>query len=237
MSNSWFQFKQFRIEQDNCAMKVTTDACIQGAWTPILPGVKRVLDIGAGTGLLSLMLAQRNTGLSVNSIELDANSAQQAAENINNSKWRDSITVLNIDIRDYVAAEKYDLIISNPPFFNNSLLGNNLARNQSRHTSSLSYTELLKAIYLNLGDDGYVSVLMPYPEYVQFRDAVSSFGFVESARLDVRHTDQSEVKRVVCLFSKREMDLLQKEELIIKDNNQVYTPAFKALLSQFYLHL
>src|SRR6185503_17847665 len=109
MSNSYFQFKQFRIEQDRCAMKVTTDACIQGAWTPLLPRIKRVLDIGAGTGLLSLMLTQRNPGITVDAIELDKEAAGQASANVNASAWKDSINIIEGDVCNYAFGQKYDL--------------------------------------------------------------------------------------------------------------------------------
>src|SRR4051812_8170670 len=117
MSNSYFQFKRFRIDQGSCAMKVTTDACIQGAWCPISPDVKAVLDIGAGTGLLSLMLAQRNDDICIDAIEYDKDAAIQAAGNVLASGWRDRISILYADVRDHRFARRYDLIISNPPFF------------------------------------------------------------------------------------------------------------------------
>src|SRR5205085_2984467 len=122
-SNSYFQFKQFRVQQEATAMKVSTDACIQGAWTPIEPFVKNVLDIGTGTGLLSLMVAQRNNHILIDAIELDENAAQQATENIHASPWGDRINIVNGDIRNYTFNRQYDLIICNPPFFQNSLLG------------------------------------------------------------------------------------------------------------------
>src|SRR4051812_43889814 len=111
MSNSWFRFKQFTIEQGNCAMKVTTDACIQGAWTAVLPQVKRVLDIGAGTGLLSLMLAQRVPGIIIDAIEYDAAAAAQARDNAIASPWKESINIIEADVCSYGFTHKYDLII------------------------------------------------------------------------------------------------------------------------------
>src|ERR1700739_4799939 len=101
MGNSYFQFKQFTIAQDRCAMKVTTDACIQGAWTPLRPGIRRALDVGAGTGLLSLMLAQRNPDIIIDAIEADPAAAAQAAENAASSTWRDRVNIICADARDY----------------------------------------------------------------------------------------------------------------------------------------
>eukprot|EP01136_Pigoraptor_vietnamica_P012822 Opistho-1_new@53158 len=117
MSNHYFQFKQFTIHQDKCAMKVSTDACIQGAWTPIANDVVHVLDIGTGTGLLSLMLAQRNSNIHIDAIELDADAARQAQENISASPWADRVDVMQGDVTAYQFAKQYDMVICNPPFF------------------------------------------------------------------------------------------------------------------------
>ncbi|MGN6568280.1 MAG: tRNA1(Val) (adenine(37)-N6)-methyltransferase, partial [Flavipsychrobacter sp.] len=143
MSNQYFQFKQFRIEQDKCAMKVSTDACIQGAWTPIHDHVRHVLDIGTGTGLLSLMLAQRDPRMHIDAVELDEQAATQAKENIVSSPFSERIDIIHGDAKEYQANQQYDLIICNPPFFQNSLLGDNSKRNTARHTLSFSYEDLL----------------------------------------------------------------------------------------------
>ncbi len=235
MSNNYFQFRQFRIEQDRCAMKVTTDACIQGAWTPLMPEVKRVLDIGAGTGLLSLMLAQRNGDITVEAVEFDKPAAMQAAENINASPWKDRVKVIDRDIRDHIAGSKYDLIITNPPFFNNSLLGDKKSRNTARHTLSLTYTELLKSISVNLNEDGYFSILLPNTEYIQWKELVGS-SFYEVGRLSVSHTADAPVKRVVGLFARKDT-IITNEQLVIKGGDNNYTRAFIDLLSPFYLDL
>src|SRR5688500_11779251 len=130
MANQYFQFKQFSIQQDRCAMKVSTDACIQGAWTPIADNVKDVLDIGAGTGLLSLMLAQRNYDIRIDAVELDVEAAQQAKENVASSPWKDRVEVIQADVTQHSFTKLYDMVICNPPFFNNSLLGDTDTRNQ-----------------------------------------------------------------------------------------------------------
>jgi tRNA1Val (adenine37-N6)-methyltransferase len=216
MSNSYFQFKQFRIEQGNCAMKVTTDACIQGAWTPLLPNVRRVLDIGAGTGLLSLLLAQRRPGLV--------------------SKWKDTLQVIEADARNYTAALKYDMIISNPPFFINSLLSCSDSRNLARHTRSLSSNDLLATINNNLCEGGYASILLPTAEYNLFEVSMMEAGWYEWERLSVKHTASSAAKRIVAIISKSKPVLKVAHELIIKNERQ-YTSAFIQLLSPFYLAL
>ena len=237
MSNPYFQFKQFRIEQERCAMKVTTDACIQGSWTPVLPGVKRVLDIGTGTGLLSLMLAQRDSGIIIDAIEFDSESAGQAADNIAASPWKDRINVIDGDVCDHIFTHKFDLIISNPPFFNNSLLGEDGERNKARHTLSLTYIDLLKVIEENLTESGYASVLLPYPEYMQWKILLADNRWFEFHKLSVCHTQQAPVKRVVCLFSKKAITIVKENMLIIHNNQHQYTPGFIELLAPFYLDL
>lgn len=114
MSNSWFQFKRFTIHQDRCAMKVSTDACIQGAWTPLKQGVKRILDIGCGTGLLTLMLAQRTESAIIDAIELDEDAALQAKENVQKSPWKDRIKVIQADVRDYFSCNPAETPVGPP---------------------------------------------------------------------------------------------------------------------------
>jgi len=237
MSNQFFQFKQFRIDQQHCAMKVTTDACIQGAWTPVLPGTQRILDIGAGTGLLSLMMAQRTQGVTIDAVEYDNDAARQAVENITASPWRDRVHVIESDVCEYSFEHKYDLIITNPPFFNNSLLGDKSAKNKAHHTISLSYEALLRVINENLTAYGYASVLLPYPEYMLWKDLLEQNGYFEVDKLNVRHTAQSAVKRVVGLCSRRQPDEYRETMLTIKEKENKYTAEFTKLLAPFYLDL
>ena len=236
MSNTYFEFKQFRIEQAMCAMKVTTDACIQGAWTPVLSGVKRVLDIGAGTGLLALMLAQRNTGISIDAVEFDHDAAKQASENVGASPWADRINIVEADIREFKAAHRYDLVITNPPFFNNSLLGDKDRKNHARHTLSLSYAGLLAAMEAHLDEGGYISILLPATEYELWKEMAMGSGWIETGKLSVKHRAHAPVKRVVGLFSKTGSTYIESV-LTIQDDDGSYTAGFTELLSQFYLGL
>jgi tRNA1Val (adenine37-N6)-methyltransferase len=237
MGNTYFQFKQFKIEQDKCAMKVTTDACIQGAWTPIRSHVKRVLDIGAGTGLLSLMFAQRNPHICIDAIEFDADAAQQAAENVAMSPWRDRIHIIETDARNFDTTHKYSLIITNPPFFHNSLLGDNEAKNKARHTLSLSFEELVQIITANLADDGYVSILLPYEQYLTWLPIAAAGALYEQEKLVVRHRADAALKRVVGIFSTRKAGDVKITELTIQSDSGTYSQAFIKLLSPFYLNL
>ncbi len=237
MSNTYFQFKQFTIVQEKGAMKVTTDACIQGAWSPVLPGMKYVLDIGAGTGLLSLMLVQRNPAIVVDAIELDVDAAREARANAGSSPWNDRVNIMEGDVRDHTFPHKYDLIISNPPFFNNSLLGKEENENNARHTLSLSYRELLNVMESNLAEGGIISILLPATEYELWRSLAKANSWFEFSRLSIRHKDGAQVKRVVGVFCKKKAASAIAEELTIMGSQDKYSQNFIDLLSPFYLNL
>ena len=237
MSNTWFRFKQFMINQDRCAMKITTDACIQGAWTPALPEVKQVLDIGAGTGLLSLMLAQRCPKIHIDAIEFDKDAATQAKENVALSDWKERINVIDGDARTYSYPHKYDLIITNPPFFIDSLLGPGDRKNMSRHTLSLDYLDILQIFKQNLNPDGYMSILLPAFEYSTWHGLASSKDLKEVGKLSVKNSSNSPVNRVVGIWSKNNKIKFPTQELEIKDAQNEYSPFFKLLLEDYYLGL
>jgi tRNA1Val (adenine37-N6)-methyltransferase len=237
VGNPYFRFKQFVIHQDRCAMKVTTDACILGAWTPIPDNASRVLDIGAGTGLLALMLAQRDGDVVIDAVELDEAAAEQAGENAASCPWHERVHILRSDARGFHGVRKYDLIITNPPFFNNSLVGPSDERNAARHTPTLSYEALLQAIADNLSEDGSVSVLLPYPEFMLFRGKAKSYGLTLSQQLLIKHRPAAEVKRVVGIFTNGAVGQLKEEVLTIQDENDRYSARFSELLAPYYLAL
>jgi tRNA1Val (adenine37-N6)-methyltransferase len=218
-------------------MKVSTDACIQGAWTPVTSGVKRVLDIGTGTGLLSLMLAQRNDQALIEAVELDKEAALQAEQNVASSPWSDRITIIHADVKDYTFRHKFDLIICNPPFFNNSLLGKTDERNHARHTLSLSFHELFEVIRNNLSETGYVSILFPMAEHTQWKTIVEKNGWSIYHYLNIQPKPGSAPNRIVSLCAPNTMQLTQSEDLLIRDNAGQYTPEFIHLLRPFYLML
>lgn len=237
MSNQYFQFKQFRIEQDKCAMKVSTDACIQGAWTPINNGVQRMLDIGTGTGLLSLMLAQRNAQMHIDAVELDAQAAAQAKGNTALSPWAQQINVIHIDVKEYQARQQYDLIICNPPFFQNSLLGESDKRNTARHTISFSYGDLLDCCEKSLSANGYASILMPYNEYDNWQKLLQNRGLHIVETLLIQPRKDVAINRAISIVGRKEQVTTKEQVLIIYEQQGVYTEAFKQLLAPFYLFL
>jgi len=236
MSNSYFRFKQFTVHQEHCAMKVSTDACIQGAWTPIGAQVKNILDIGAGTGLLSLMLAQRQPQAKIDAIELDAAAAQQAAQNIAASPWADWVAVITGDIRTFRPEKKYELIICNPPFFNSSLLGPADDRNNARHTISLSYQDLFIAIQNHLQQGGLASVLLPVTEHQQWEELLRNNGWSVAYKLNVIPVAGRQPNRIVSLCCEGQ-GTLQQEDLVIRKQGNEYSDTFKELLRPYYLDL
>jgi tRNA1Val (adenine37-N6)-methyltransferase len=237
MSNSYFSFKQFTVHQDRCAMKVSTDACIQGAWTPLRPEIRRVLDVGAGTGLLSMMIAQRLPGVHVDAIELNEAAAAQAKENVASSPFADRIHIIKGDAASWNAGERYDLIVCNPPFFKSALLGPDKHRNAARHIDSLDAATLAKIILDHLATNGTASFLWPVKEFEAFKIAAGEVGLYLAQRLNIRHRATSPVTRVIGIWQKLAPASYISEELMIRASNEAYSQEFADLLRPFYLSL
>lgn len=237
LSNSYFRFKQFTIDQAGCAMKVTTDACIQGAWTEIAQPNANVLDIGTGTALLSLMLAQRFPYIYIDAIELDAPAAEQARANVATSPWAERVNVIEADVNNYNFEKKYDLIICNPPFFNNSLQGDDARRNNARHTNTLTYKQLLNILGRNINRNGKTSILLPHTEGEIWQRLAIESGWIINKILHIKHTPASAIKRTIFLMSLDDKQIQETEVLVIKDSENAYTTCFSQLLSPYYLAL
>ena len=234
--NSYFQFKQFRIEQGNCAMKISTDACIQGAWTPIADNVKNTLDIGTGTGLLSLMLAQRNTDIHIDAIELDIAAAKQAGENFHLSPWSERLIVIHTDAKVYDPGKQYDMIVCNPPFFQNSLLGPDELRNNARHTHAFEYADLIAVMERLLNQQGYASVILPATEHNIWEALLIKAGWNINAELQIQPLPHKAVNRIVSICS-REKKPKKTDRLCIYAEQGRYTSEFTELLQPYYLQL
>ncbi len=188
MPNSYFQFKQFTIQQDKSAMKVCTDSCILGAWSvKHSAGAKKILDVGAGTGLLSLMIAQKSDSM-IDSIELDPESASQALENIKASSWSARIRLLEGNVLYYPLPSDYDFIISNPPFFESDLRSPANKKNKAKHNETLSLDELIVFIRNHLKTTGTFSILLPYHRCDYFDKLATANGFFLLEKLIVRQT-------------------------------------------------
>ncbi|PZF71544.1 tRNA1(Val) (adenine(37)-N6)-methyltransferase [Taibaiella soli] len=236
MANSYFQFKQFKIEQGSAAMKVSTDACIQGAWTAVQAADHDVLDIGCGTGLLSLMLAQKQSEIQIDAVELDADAALQASQNVKHSPWSDRINVFQEDIKDFRPEKKYDLIICNPPFFQNSLLGPDELRNQARHNHTLSYQDLFDVIEKHLHPSGRASILLPSVEHTIWETIVQQNGWSVYHKLLVYPSVNKTFNRVVSIIGSKQQETIL-EALQIRDAENNYSETFTRLLGPYYLKL
>ncbi|MFZ1453835.1 MAG: methyltransferase [Ferruginibacter sp.] len=243
MANSYFKFKQFIIHQDKCAMKVCTDACLFGALVadqitkmPAGKAYDHCLDIGTGTGLLSLMVAQKNNALKIDAVEIDAAAAEQAGSNIAASPWAGNIQVFNEDMLHFKPQKKYDCIISNPPFFEDDLQSADKAKNRARHDTSLNLFQLLQVVEDHLGPDGFFAVLLPYHRVGYFKEETEKKGFYLSKQILVKQTIKHNFFRGILFFKRMKTEALFLE-ITIKDNGNDYTPEFAAALKDYYLFL
>ncbi len=239
MSNSFFNFKQFNIHQNKCAMKVCTDACLFGAWIAEKNKdvtLKHALDIGTGTGLLSLMLAQKNINVKIDAIEIDDDAALQANENFNASKFRNNINIFHTPIQQFETKIKYDLILSNPPFFLNALKSNNEKRNTALHTGTLNFSALLISARKNISSNGTFVVLLNSTNTTEFLSSALLHGFHLHHQVNVKQTPFHKPFRALLYFGNYPSPPII-EEIIIKNVNGEYTPNFKNLLKDYYLYL
>lgn len=250
MANSYFQFKQFTIHQDRCAMKVTTDGCLFGAWVSERVGSSEfgvgsresleynILDIGAGTGLLSMMITQKNK-YSIDAIEIDKDAFEQASENISASPWSERIKVFNGDIRDFQFKNQYDIIISNPPFYENELKGADVKKNIAHHNEGLLLSELLRIIRLNLKYDGIFFLLLPFKRNDEIKKLLVDNYFAIQQLVFVKHSANHEYFRIMlsAKFITADQTGTTIDEIAIKDENGNYTRQFTSLLEQYYLNL
>ncbi len=235
--NSFFQFKQFRIEQERCAMKVCTDACAFGAWANI-SNAKRILDIGTGTGLLSLMAAQRNPIALIDAIEIEKDAAEQASENIQNSPFSNQIRVFQTAIQDFNPGYLYDSILINPPFYQNDLRSFDERINQAHHATSLTFDELLESIERLLKNEGAWHVLLPIEESKHLTINAVNRGWVKQSELLLYHSLMHGPFRSMGTFSRipadDEPNIVEKLAVYESDNPN-HTFAFRQLLRDFYL--
>jgi tRNA1Val (adenine37-N6)-methyltransferase len=234
MSNTYFRFKQFTIQQDRSAMKVCTDSCILGAWTATrLQGAKKILDIGTGTGLLPLMLAQKSMA-HIDSIESDTDSFSQAGENINQSPWHDRISIIEGDARFYSFGSKYDFIISNPPFYESDLQSPVHKKNKAKHEASLTLDDVLKVIRTYLNSDGAFSILLPYHRNAYFEELAGINGFFLQEKLTVCQTPRHNPFRSICFFGHKKPRQIILTDLTIKDSDGKNSLKFTELTKDYY---
>ncbi|HSF89904.1 MAG TPA: methyltransferase [Saprospiraceae bacterium] len=234
MPNDYFEFKQFKISQSQCSQKVSTDACLFGAWVAMhTTPAQRVLDVGSGTGLLMLMLAQKLEA-EIEGIEIALDCAKQAQENIQASPWSSRLSVLHADARSYIFEKKYDLLISNPPFYDNQLQSPDHSKNIAWQSHELNLTELTGIASNLLTTTGIFSILLPYARKEEILGLAATHSFYPARILTVRHTLNHHPGRCMITFSKSESTVIE-ESLEIRNEDGSYSDAFIDLLRDYYL--
>ncbi|MCL4857471.1 MAG: methyltransferase [Flavobacteriales bacterium] len=228
-----FQFKQFSIAQDLCAMKVGTDGVLLGAWTNIPNGA--ILDIGSGTGVIALMIAQRNNNSTIDAIDLNENAYLQTKTNAENCPWSNRIKAFHSSLQDFKPDKRYQLIVSNPPFFVNSSKSQNEAKNTARHTDELSFDALLQSVASLLLPDGIFSVVLPFSAVSEFVELAKKYHLFLNRLCEVKPNLAKPPKRALMEFSFKQTTT-QTESLTIETNQRhVYTLAYQNLTKDFYL--
>ncbi len=238
MPKEYFQFKQFRINQDRCSMKVCTDSCLFGAWLARKTETKfpvKILDIGTGTGLLSLMAAQK-TGAIIHAIDIDGNAILQAEENFQLSPWNTQLQVFYEDVKHWNTDANYDCIMSNPPFFENDLLPEEPGKKNSKHDSALKLTDLIVAVDQLLSIDGFFTVLLPYARADYFEKEAIKYSLFVNEKLHIKQSMKHGYFRTI-LMLERKQNPLRQSEISISNNDNEYTSEFIALLKDYYLYL
>ncbi|MGV3528923.1 MAG: tRNA1(Val) (adenine(37)-N6)-methyltransferase [Flavisolibacter sp.] len=238
MANTFFRFKQFTVHQQHSAMKVTTDGCLFGAWVADAlqhqGAGKRLLDIGTGTGLLSLMVAQKNNA-TIDAVEIDNNAAAEARENFAASPWKDRLHLHETAIQDFTIDAKYDHIFCNPPFYENELKPEHDGRHLAHHSKSLLLKEVVAALQKFLSDKGSFFLLLPAKRSSEAERLLNEQNFYLHEKLWVRQTEKHAPFRLVLRGGRTQADATEREMIISENGN--YTQAFAALLRDYYLAL
>lgn len=235
MPQPYFQFKQFTVWHDKCAMKVGTDGVLLGAWTPT-DSARRILDVGTGTGLVALMLAQRCEAPFITALEIDKDTAVQAQENIDRSPWKERIEVIQGDFNHFHSSFQYDLIVSNPPYFIDSLECPDRQRNSARHNAHLSYKELLKGVAGLLSPDGRFALVIPWDVAAYVIELAETYALYPSRQLLVMTKTNDKPKRTLLSFTFKKQECLT-EQLLIEIARHQYSEEYIRLTKDFYLKM
>ncbi|WP_127846775.1 tRNA1(Val) (adenine(37)-N6)-methyltransferase [Psychroflexus aestuariivivens] len=233
-----FKFKEFEVQQSQSAMKIGTDAVLLGAWINIPESTQSILDVGAGTGILGLQMAQRSFAETIDAVELDSAAYEECVDNFENSPWGDRLFCYHFDFKNFSKEmdEKYDLIISNPPFFKVSENISTEERNTARSQSELSFEELLKGVNQLLTLTGNFAVVIPYEREKEFIEMATQFNLFPNQILNVRGQFNSKIKRSLINFC-REKSSIEIDELTIEISRHNYTTEYIELVEDFYLKM
>lgn len=230
-----FNFKKFSVAQDKTKMKIGTDGVLLGSWTPLSNNPQKILDVGTGTGVIALMLAQRSTNSIIHAVEIDTESFLQARANFESSPWPDRLHIFRSSIQDYIqtAPTKYDLIVSNPPYFSNGTPSKYPEKNLVKHTNQLKHNELLDAVNQLLNDQGIFAIILPEQEGSQFIQESPNFGLYPFKITKVYPKKSKPSSRVLMLFRK-----IDSDELILLNESDLRndrSPEYEQLTRDFYL--
>ncbi|MFZ4426897.1 MAG: tRNA1(Val) (adenine(37)-N6)-methyltransferase [Saprospiraceae bacterium] len=234
-----FRFKQFEVYQDRCAMKVGTDGVLLGAWAGV-EGASRILDIGAGTGVIAIMAAQRAPLATVHAVEIDGPAFVQCGENMRECPWHTRLEVFHAAVQDYAKdpLEKYDLVLSNPPFFTGGTFSSKGGRSDVRHTVKLPHGELLQAARRLLAPSGRLALILPYIEGLRFLELAQGYNFYCMRMTEVRPKADKPIERLLMEFGQESTTTPPSGELIIQhDGVNAWTDAYRALTRDFYLDM
>lgn len=233
--NNYFKFKQFTVIQEQAAMKVGTDGVILGAWA-VVGNYQKILDVGTGTGLIALMLAQRSNA-EITAIEIEENAAAEANNNVSDSPWSNRIDVRNISFQEFVkvATSKYDLIVSNPPFFSNDFKTDCDKRNLARHNDSLPFSELVTCSVQLLNTSGRLAVILPVEEAKELEKLACESRLFLVRKTEVQPNPIKAVNRILMEFSKKETALVEDCLTVYNENGSGYSEAHINLTKDFYL--
>ena len=236
---STFNFKQFSVQQDKCAMKIGTDAVLLGAWCPIDNNPFSVLDIGAGTGILSLMLAQRSHAEQIDALEIDEDAYEQCVENFEASPWSDRLFCFHAGLDEFIdePEDEYDIIISNPPFYSEDYKTDNSQRDLARFQDAMPFEELIEATNLLLSENGIFAVIIPFKEEERFIDLCAEVELFPVKVTRVKGSHTTPIVRSLLAFKRYELSVLTADELVIEINRHEYTEDYINLTKDFYLKM
>ena len=230
-----FRFKQFEVVNDRTAMKVGTDGVLLGAWCPVAEA-RRVLDVGTGCGVIALMVAQRNRQALIEGIDIDQDSIAEARLNFANSPWNNRLTAIDGNFNDMDGDARYDLIVSNPPYFTNGVLPTGDARTMARHTASLTYQQLIEGAAHLLNDEGILSLISPVEAYGDIIEAAAFASLPVRRLMHVIPVEGALPKRLLWQLSRRDTPY-GEDSLTIAHSDGTFTSEYVALTGAFYLKM